>query len=227
MNTIDSLKHVNDSLINKIDLLSSPTNFHLSNDSLNFVVKNIVNPESGWDKLWSNTPTILGILLAAFFAIYQVKLNLITAARIKWIEELRKDVAEYNQTVIEIIVETKFPNSKSNFTVIDKYHEAIVIKHRIAMTLNLDEKLHYTLLALMEYTFQNMKKKNKLDDETHNDNISLVNTEITVVASKIFKTEWEKSKRILPKIYEIKHYLNDSEKRAIDRQILNLKFPVI
>ncbi len=223
---LDSLKHVNDSLIRKLESISVIKDFHLTNESLNMIVKDITEKDSALEKLWSNSPTIAVALLAAFIALYQVKMNLITAARIKWIEDLRKDIAEYCQTIAEILVQEQVQSNEVKYSIVEKLHEAIVIKQRLTMSLNLDERLHYILNGLVDYLFVNTDKKS-LVEEVHINNLSKVMNYTLVVASKIFKTEWTKSKRVLPSFFIVKHIFTLKQKQIIDKQIRDLKFPEI
>lgn len=51
--------------------------------------------ESGGNNLLSNLIPIVVVFLAGFLALIQVKANVISAARIRWNEELRKSISEY------------------------------------------------------------------------------------------------------------------------------------
>jgi hypothetical protein len=145
-----------------------------------------------------NIITILLALLAAFVALLQVKSNIISSSRIRWIDGLSDDISKlYNETLgtvlyFEIykrdnddIYYTRYDNAHSNF---------FILSNKIKMRLDLKDKNHQKLIDLIDKIEIILEPENIVN---HNqDSVEVHLKEIVVIARNIFNKEWDISKKI-------------------------------
>lgn len=81
------------------------------------------------DILIPNSVTILIALIAGMVALHQVKLNVISAARVKWVEDLRETLSLYISEIeiatnarLDLIDERKGKSGKDLEDVLDKFY---------------------------------------------------------------------------------------------------------
>jgi hypothetical protein len=150
------------------------------------------------DKLLENSITIIIALMAGLVALYQVKSNIVSSARIKWIEELRQEISQlYNESLGTILYWGTYANSRINQDY-EKYDSAhsnfFILSNRIKMKLNISESDHKKLNDQIE------KIEKMLDPENiekyKQEDIEIILKEIVELSRQIFKTEWDKSKKI-------------------------------
>lgn len=178
-------------------------NFHT--DKYQEIHRHINADNSFGADLLKNIITILIALFAGFLALYQMKANVISSSRIRWIEDLRDTLSKmYPVTLLSI---TYIRNIREAHSAGDKprqdaayndyvkhLHEYNALSNKAKMLLNSDETEHKKIEDLLT----------KIDDNLHKLNIINANDEeiekdlkaIVGLAKTIFKNEWTKSKRI-------------------------------
>jgi hypothetical protein len=157
-----------------------------------------------------NWLTILLALIAGLIALYQVKSNVISSARITWIENLRLTLSEYCVVVIDtatlkekyqILIDNKekekkfdekFEELKSDvFNNNSKMHK---LGKKALLYLNSSNPNHKEIETSINEIFKHLNEK-----EIKNINIKLLEekTDIIISTSKqVFREEWKKSKRL-------------------------------
>lgn len=141
-------------------------------------------------------------LLAGLIALYQVKANVISSARIKWIEEFKTNVSEFiafsNECLFAYDLHAK--KGEDNETeYFNKYYEATVKAHifenKIRINLNLNEVLHNAIdedldriKEIMMHETKGLKEKEELVSQEFN--------RLATHTSQMIKLEWEKSKKM-------------------------------
>ena len=154
--------------------------------------------------------TLITILLALFaggLALFQMKANIISSARIKWIEDLRDNLSKLYPVVLTV------PHL---YKLHDEYmklgDKAIALKHydeylklmtefnslsnKIRMLLNSKESNHEKIEKTLE-KIDNLFDPERGDVKTINMSDLETDLRVIVAASKlIFKEEWRKSKKI-------------------------------
>lgn len=175
-----------------------------------------------WQVVFSQTImkavfTLFLALLAGSIALYQVKANVISTARIKWIEEFKNNIAEYLVAVNETIFSFKQyfeapetdPLSSQYF---EKYfvadHKAQAYRIKIKLNLNTKEEL-YTKISDQMFTIETLKGEliNSYDEEKYSI-LSASYTEMADLTYDALKIEWKKSKDMF-----YSRWLNDWRKR--------------
>lgn len=161
--------------------------------------------------LITNIVTILIALIAGVVAIYQVKLNVISNSRIKWIENLRDTISHYNAEITNLSIqignfaaETKnLSEGSPQYKDFVKEHyrnylELVVVtdklKNKILLYLNGKEEKHR---KIEEHIHLISNKLHKSDVYHINfEEIEIHQKEIIKNSKEIFKKEWDKSKRL-------------------------------
>lgn len=167
-----------------------------------------------YSQLWTNSITIFLGLLAALIALYQIKSNVISSARIKWIQNLTDAISDYSAEISKAstiisnmsirILESNEDGKKINqiMDLYDSYYddyfkssiEIEKISNRIILHLNSEEGNHKKIENLLL----------KLSKEIHIKDFTKLNSEeiekdlkeVIILSKLIFKEEWEKSKKI-------------------------------
>ena len=201
-------------ITDSLKLIIESGNIH---DSISIVlpdtIKSAVNccnscDSSIWSELLKNAATISIALIAGFIALIQVKSNVVSSARIKWIEQLKSLISEFYVVSIDVIynyreydeyekrgLESEEKIKREHFKKYEKDHSTYnKVSNKIKMYLNLKENDHEVLENLIEAI--DSKLDPKFISEESQSSIAEILEQITPVAKKIFKTEWDKSKRI-------------------------------
>lgn len=163
--------------------------------------------EEFYTTLLTNFVTILIALLAGLVALYQVKSNIISDARIKWIESLREEISNYcmeienaNNSKNTLFDERKGKKGLELESIIDKFYEpyeksnlkALKVQSKVFLYLNSEKPKHKEIEDLM-----NLNSLLLLDIDNFNrleikSNVS----KIVFISKEIFTEEWKKSKEI-------------------------------
>lgn len=151
-----------------------------------------------FDKIIENGITILLALIAGLVALYQVKSNIVSSARIKWIEELRHEISQlYNDSLSTILYWGNFTKTKAaeDYNKYDLAHSNFfILSNRIRMKLNLTEEGHSNLNDRLNEIESMLEAENI---ETHSqEDVEVILKQIVVISRQIFKLEWDKSKKV-------------------------------
>lgn len=160
-----------------------------------------------YTSILTNSVTILLALVAGMIALYQVKLNVISNSRIKWIENLRETISDYCMSISKcslrknnLFGERERIGEGEMDGFLDKFYEPYTesaqevekLQTKVFLYLNSNKKNHSII--------ENLISENAiLIRDVKNDNREQINAnilEIVIHSKEIFKTEWEKSKQI-------------------------------
>lgn len=156
--------------------------------------------------------TIILALLAAFVALHQVKSNVISTSRIRWIEEFKKTISEYDNSVLQMIFNygmyrkylMKTDDKKIKH---EKYYDEYVKFHyliytheaNISLNLNLEEKMYrdinFAILAVRN-EINRIDKENDIDTDQLYRGTTLLLRDLRKVSQLALKKEWKKSKNM-------------------------------
>ncbi|PAM93144.1 hypothetical protein B4N84_19365 [Flavobacterium sp. IR1] len=149
-------------------------------------------------------------LLAGFVALHQVKSNVISSSRIKWIEEFKNNISQHNNAVCQMIFNyalfLKYRSEDGRPKIdSDKYYDEYVKFHYLAniheanlfINLNPDEKMYKDI----QITLSGIRKS--VSDMNEDSDTDLVYKEVTMQlynlrsqSQKALKVEWRKSKKM-------------------------------
>ena len=162
-------------------------------------------------ELLTNGVTIFIALLAALIAIYQVKSNIISSARINWIEKLREAASElFNEysNCQACHANIEYKTNKLSITTEElwrDYQELRTIENRITVlsrkiNLYLDpenakQKKVIEKLDKIEDLLSMSKNKNIQSKDTQTEILEIIE-EATKLFREVFKDEWNKSRKI-------------------------------
>ncbi|WP_431303538.1 hypothetical protein [Sediminicoccus sp. BL-A-41-H5] len=150
---------------------------------------------------------IVGPFVAYRIAKNQIKSTLVSQNRVKWIEELRKDIATFSETQyslihqrIEIAEAIKNDAKNEEIEELKKIYKSDVGKANLAATLirlklNPKEKIVSELLEKIDEMIKITSNTNRYTKE----NIDIANTyrfDIEDLSLILLKSEWEKTKRL-------------------------------
>lgn len=174
----------------------------------------LITQESGsqglgnYSDLVSNIVTIIIGLVAGFIALYQVKSNIISTARIKWIEGLREALSAFNaevincSTTIENIHHLQMKDNAYDLANSAFYSEYVrssteltKLASRIFLFLNSNEESHKAVENLVTEITDFFDEETAFVNFDGNPLIGLTK-QITERSKLIFKVEWKKSKKI-------------------------------
>ncbi|MES2728284.1 MAG: hypothetical protein V4643_14340 [Bacteroidota bacterium] len=159
------------------------------------------------DTLLTNIGTIGVALFAGMIALYQVKLNIISNARIKWIEGLRDTLSQYCEKIEDcsesknrLLYEINNKEEKEHNEALDKFYnpyassakEVLKLQSKTFLYLNSNDEKHKQIEELL-------RQNSLLLHEKHRDNGKAIhiNTEkIVSIAKDVFKAEWKRSKKM-------------------------------
>lgn len=156
----------------------------------------------------NNFIPIIVTFIAGILALYQVKANIVSSARIKWSEELRKSISELYPEVLLSILQFKNReiNLNKNLTSSEDYYSRYILhltnynilSSSIKMLLDLRNPKHKKIIEILEYIDINLNKENIT--LAHDENIEKELKKIVILANEIFYDEWSKSKSFFKKI---------------------------
>ncbi|MCG9791026.1 hypothetical protein [Flavobacterium algicola] len=165
-----------------------------------------------WSEFFSITVlkagfTVFLALIGGLIALYQVKANVISSARIKWIEEFKTNIAEYTSMTNEVIFsfrehfESKDLDHRSLYhqKYMDVSHKVAIVRGKIYLNLNLDEKPYKSICNIMtniEKLTLHTNLENICQEENY-DEISDLFNDLNSATFKAMKIEWEKSKKLI------------------------------
>jgi len=145
--------------------------------------------------------TIVGVVIGSlgsyFIARLQFKASVISANRQEWINTLRDCIAEFQVNAKIVTVETKLASQDSTSLASDpkSFDQAIgkmrVLLNKLALLINPNEIDHAELLKLIGKVEDLCINEASIDDEKHDS----LQKEITSLAQKILKREWERVKK--------------------------------
>jgi hypothetical protein len=156
------------------------------------------------ETLITNSVTIFIALIAAMVALHQVKLNVISAARIKWIEDLRETLSLYcceieiaTNAKLDLVDERKGKSGNELEEVLDKFYNPYVnaskevqkLQSKIYLYLDSENPQHKKIEELLRL---NSILLHKAPGDNRNEMRNNI-VEITKIAKVIFKVEWRKS----------------------------------
>lgn len=140
-------------------------------------------------------------LLAGLIALYQVKANVISNARIKWIDEFKTNVSEFisstNESLYAYDLYLKGDKAEKEYFIMayiatNKSH---VLENKIRLNLNLEEHLHVSIGTQLDNVKKIMNNQ-KLKVEEKEDLVAQEFHHLVNFTSKMIKLEWEKSKKM-------------------------------
>lgn len=142
-------------------------------------------------------------LLAGLIALYQVKANVISSARIKWIEDFKNNVAEYIASTNEALFAFELHHrseDKNETQFYDKCYSAMnkahIIENKIRLNLNMTEKLHISIDSDLDKIKKLIENKGGKLTKQDEDQINLLFLSLAENTSRSLKIEWEKSKKM-------------------------------
>lgn len=146
-------------------------------------------------------------LLGGLVALLQVKANVISEARIKWVEEFKRNVAEYISSVNELVFHFKNYETTEDSIIrreyYDKYsqtiHKVQTLVKQIEMNLNRSEPLYEEIFQVLS-RIENLIVHNNLSQIGELKNYPLLHKEfsnLTSATQKAMKVEWNKSKKLI------------------------------
>lgn len=164
---------------------------------------------SDYSQIWTNGITIFLALIASLIALFQIKSNIISSSRIKWIENLRNDLSNYATEVANcsMILERQIAESEGKrkdeiYQVTEKFYSdyteshmrSDVLAQKILLYLNSEKEDHKKIEDLIQKISSQLHREDlkKLDGEVIDKEIE----EIIRISKRILKVEWEKSKKI-------------------------------
>jgi hypothetical protein len=186
-------------------------NMSIENDSFQYInVRVLEAPQhnaysSFWPDLVKNLITIVLALIAGFIALYQMKSNIISSARIRWIEQLRESLSNlypnalnvFNAYEMHIIYQDRADAVQSNLFY-GKYLQHLSdynsLSAKIKMQLNSNEPEHKSIEDILDEVDEKINQAMTLSvslEGVDNDLLRILNH-----SKNIFKLEWEKSKKI-------------------------------
>jgi len=157
--------------------------------------------------LITNAVTIIIALLAGIVALHQVKLNIVSDARIKWIENLRDALSQYCTELDKCSLRKAnffderigktgqdFENALSKFyqPFSDSANEVLRLQSKVILYLDSNDQQQKQIEDLLRQNSLLLHDK----DEYHIEKIRSNIEQIICVSKDIFNSEWKKSKRI-------------------------------
>ena len=150
--------------------------------------------------------TVFLALMGGFVALCQVKANVISSARIKWIEEFKIDIAEYSATTHSVIfnyneyidAEDKDRRKFYHQKYMEDVNQSVSLKSKIIMNLNRKEPYYekiYQIITRIEALTEYVNLKDIADEKNYHI-IEKEFNDLNFVTHQVMKLEWEKAKRM-------------------------------
>ena len=155
----------------------------------------------------TNAVTIIIALFAGIVALHQVKLNVVSDARIKWIESLRDTISQYCTELHKCsLLKANFFDEKKDKTgqelenVLIKFYppysessnEVLRLQSKVLLYLDSNDETHKQIEDLLRQNSLLLHDKNEYHIEKIRRNIE----QIIRLSKEIFKAELKKSKRL-------------------------------
>lgn len=157
------------------------------------------------ETLITNSVTILIALMAGLIALHQVKLNIISSARIKWIEDLREILSLYsseleNCSKVKLDFEDELKHKGKTETVREKYFQPYTISSNEVLKLQSKAFLYLNSKDPKQKEIEELIRKNSLllhdMNKDHRDEIFENIQKIISLAKEVFNLELVKSKSL-------------------------------
>ena len=164
-----------------------------------------------WVKLFSVNVlkacfTIFLALLGGIIALYQVKANVISTARIKWIEEFKTDIAEFSATIHSgiftyneyIAAEDKVRRKQYHQKYMEDVNQSVAIRNKIIMNLDRTEPLYEKVYQIME-KIESLTEYENLEYIGNDKNYHIIEKEfnnLNAATHQVMKVEWKKAKKL-------------------------------
>lgn len=177
----------------------------IANDTLVIKIQHCTTSSGGQSTILEyvlkNGITIVIALIAGLIAIYQVKSNVISNARIKWMDDLRANLSSYYSLVLETIshyINMNLVEGEIDGLDYDKYilcHSRLnMLANKIKMQLDSERTYQMQIEALIDEIDSMMN--GKVMNNTKQEELEAKLKSIVVISKKIFKEEWKRSKKV-------------------------------
>ncbi|WP_321281648.1 hypothetical protein [Marinifilum fragile] len=196
-------------LSDTIPLLTDSTlieSVHLiTNDTLVIKVQQVASSggekSSILDYVLKNGITILLALIAGIIALIQVKSNVISQARIKWMEDLRENLSELCELSMKTLICYINHKRTENEEQRDFYNNYVssfsrfkIVSNKIYLLLNSKNPIHRQIEILIGNI--DILIGGSHIDTTNQDDISAILNQIMKHSKQVFKEEWKRSKKV-------------------------------
>ncbi len=180
---------------------ASPAN---TEQKIDIVIDGIsaINDEIKQQNIYSVIIPIIVVVIAGLLALCQVKANIISSARIKWCQDLRKtlalflaETAHLNVHLRELSSDYTGNNKEEGKELYKKqysnFRKVIEYSNQIKLFLNKKEIEHKKLYDLIDEYYE----KSIDPEEFHNiDKLDIIETQIVEISQVIIKQAWEDAK---------------------------------
>lgn len=154
------------------------------------------------DRILGNAITVIIALIAGLVALYQVKSNVVSTARIKWIEDLRESISELYEAALSSSLYYEQHTMHEANPGSEKYYDRYVVSHskffilsnKIKMQINIEEQEHSDLYNSITEVSELLGKLStkKIDQHMVQKHLDA----IVKTSQIIFKKEWNRSKKL-------------------------------
>jgi hypothetical protein len=145
-------------------------------------------------------------LIGGLIALFQVKANVISTARIKWIEEFKTNIAEYSAISNEMIFSYREHNESKDKDRANLYyqkymeciHKSMIVRGKIYMNLNLKKPLYKEISEIVK-RIEVLNDHKNLEFICKEENYPKISSEfdtLNLVTHQAMKVEWDKSKKM-------------------------------
>ncbi|MEI6766788.1 MAG: hypothetical protein WCM76_14250 [Bacteroidota bacterium] len=162
---------------------------------------------------WKDYLPLIIAILTAIFALFQMKSNHVTQSRIKWIDDLRKNICEFISIMNSINVQisnmvdeiSKLDRDSDDYAtdrekIFVNYYKGLAEDHKnadflinqIDLSLN-DSEMKHTRLVEQLGTFAEKSKESHQKKEL--EKLDLLKADCIKLSKEVLKDEWEKAKR--------------------------------
>jgi len=153
------------------------------------------------ESVLKNGITILIALVAGFIALLQVKSNVISIARIKWMDDLRNNLGEVCDSAMDTSLNfsNHMDNEKEDLyddygKYLLSYSKFTIASSKTILLLDSESNIHSQIETLIEDIDVMLDDENI--EETTQDEISTKLDEIIKLSKQVFKKEWKRSKKV-------------------------------
>jgi hypothetical protein len=183
--------------------------------------------------VWVDYLPLLIAIFTAIFALIQIKSNHITQSRIKWIDELRKNVSEFLVVIrsmntkisnlISLLADLRVsgkeyePGKKKLFDehyppLAEDIQKASLLINLIVLSLNDNEEKHKKLMDRLQDFVE--KAKTSYDKKEMKEFYD-VESDCVALSKSILKEEWDRTKRFFPvsTYYKIRKYFHNKKQQ--------------
>lgn len=154
--------------------------------------------------VWNILIPLIVVLMGGLLALIQIKANVISVARIKWNEELRKNLSEFIsflsvlQFEVEEVIELnrRDPASAKSkvLELTNKYKRLTEVEYQIKMLLNNTDLKHQSLLNAIDSIDREFKKFGS--DPKYVIDIDLIEKDVAQAGQAVLKDSWDAAKSL-------------------------------